>query len=40
VTALAVLLLQEAASFDGLAWVGEKPMLAGRPVLVRWWTQG
>jgi hypothetical protein len=40
VIALAGLLFQEAAGFDGLAWIGEKPKLEGRPVLVRWWTQG
>jgi thiol-disulfide isomerase/thioredoxin len=32
--------LQEAPTFEGVAWVGRAPELAGKVALVRWWTSG
>lgn len=37
---MALLLLLLQADFDGLRWVGEKPELMGKVVVVRWWTSG
>jgi hypothetical protein len=38
--AVLILALGDAPSFEGVSWVDGAPELAGKVVLVRWWTKG